>query len=468
MIKKHGFTLIELLAVIVVLAIIALIATPIVMNTIKNAKKGSAERTVDNYIKQVEVAVAIERLEGNILEGTYTINDKGNLEGNGLTKPLVIGMNGNKPTWWIMKISNGQVPTDSKMTISSYEVAYNPTTKKYEATQSTNYDLNDLFSAKTLKFDSMHTASDNVTTNEFDCSSFVQLTMEGVDYDNSKYTWKVSNIKNYNYGIKFPKNKYNSTQYRTENLIDSNNEYRYYANEIANYGYENGFFYNGADDYSNVKPSDIVFFSFSGGDQFSQKAFLGIAHAGILLETKNNESITVIHSNDAKKPNGNVNVSTYGNNYFSKIAFRIPGFSYKWQDSNNLIKDGEFGKTGVKQSTASGLIKTLTLKEKLKLNTAYSLECKLLYNEDDSFYYGIRGNVDGSDQTLDKYIRVNNTKLSKPKNDIYISYFIIGDVAPVNIKPYLLGSTDIAKNANATLYYCRLYEGLLTKPALEG
>ena len=49
--NKYGFTLIELLAVIVVLAIIALIATPIVMNTIKNAKKGSAERTADNYIK---------------------------------------------------------------------------------------------------------------------------------------------------------------------------------------------------------------------------------------------------------------------------------------------------------------------------------------------------------------------------------------------------------------------------------
>ena len=41
--NKKGFTLIELLAVIVVLAIIALIATPIVMNTIKNAKKGAAK-----------------------------------------------------------------------------------------------------------------------------------------------------------------------------------------------------------------------------------------------------------------------------------------------------------------------------------------------------------------------------------------------------------------------------------------
>ena len=136
--NKYGFTLIELLAVIVVLAIIALIATPIVMNTIKKSQKGAAERSADSYIKQVETTVATKRLEGEILEGTYTINDKGNLEGNGLTKPLEIEMNGNKPTSGTIKISNGQVTTDSTMTIKSYEVAYNPTTKKYEATEKGN------------------------------------------------------------------------------------------------------------------------------------------------------------------------------------------------------------------------------------------------------------------------------------------------------------------------------------------
>ena len=36
---KRGFTLIELLAVIVILAIIALIATPLVLNVIDDSKK---------------------------------------------------------------------------------------------------------------------------------------------------------------------------------------------------------------------------------------------------------------------------------------------------------------------------------------------------------------------------------------------------------------------------------------------
>ena len=52
--NKKGFTLIELLAVIVVLAIIALIATPIVMNTIEKSKKGAAIESANNLIKSAE------------------------------------------------------------------------------------------------------------------------------------------------------------------------------------------------------------------------------------------------------------------------------------------------------------------------------------------------------------------------------------------------------------------------------
>ena len=42
---KKGFTLIELLAVIVILAIIALIATPLILNVIDDSKKGAFKST---------------------------------------------------------------------------------------------------------------------------------------------------------------------------------------------------------------------------------------------------------------------------------------------------------------------------------------------------------------------------------------------------------------------------------------
>ncbi len=143
--KRKGFTLIELLAVIVVLAIIALIATPIVMNTIKNAKKGAAERSADNYIKQVETAVAEERLNKNeVLEGEYQITSDGNLCRDKSAScsddnKIKIEMSGTKPTSGKIKITNGSVDqTSSSMTVGDYTVSYNSAKKTYEAIEKGN------------------------------------------------------------------------------------------------------------------------------------------------------------------------------------------------------------------------------------------------------------------------------------------------------------------------------------------
>ena len=137
--NKTGFTLIELLAVIVVLAIIALIATPIVMNTIKKAKQGAAERSADSYVKQVEVAVAEERLNKNeVLEGEYQITSDGNLCRDKSAscsddKKIKIEMNGTKPTSGKIKITNGSVDqASSSMTIGDYELVYDQTSKSYK------------------------------------------------------------------------------------------------------------------------------------------------------------------------------------------------------------------------------------------------------------------------------------------------------------------------------------------------
>ena len=129
--NKKGFTLIELLAVIVVLAIIALIATPIVMNTIKNAKKGAAERSADNYVKAVEQKVAESRIDGTkIANGTYNIQPDGNLCpvagcGENDKDKITIDMSGNKPTSGTVKIKNGGVLQEgTKLVVGDYNVKY--------------------------------------------------------------------------------------------------------------------------------------------------------------------------------------------------------------------------------------------------------------------------------------------------------------------------------------------------------
>jgi len=60
--KKNGFTLIELLAVIVILAIIALIATPIILGIINDARKESNERSAELYASAVRNAIASYQL----------------------------------------------------------------------------------------------------------------------------------------------------------------------------------------------------------------------------------------------------------------------------------------------------------------------------------------------------------------------------------------------------------------------
>ena len=139
--NKKGFTLIELLAVIVVLAIIALIATPIVMNTIKNAKKGAAERSADNYIKQVETAVAEAKLEKNsVPNGTYTIDNNGNLIGTELPNgKLEIEMSGNKPSDGKVAIKNGGVSqAGTKLVVGDFILQYNQEKKRLEAIEKGN------------------------------------------------------------------------------------------------------------------------------------------------------------------------------------------------------------------------------------------------------------------------------------------------------------------------------------------
>lgn len=86
--KKNtkGFTLVELLAVIVILAIIALIATPIILNVIDSAKKNAAVNSAYGYMEAIEKSVVLSGFESEdaasqsmatLADDTYTIGENG-------------------------------------------------------------------------------------------------------------------------------------------------------------------------------------------------------------------------------------------------------------------------------------------------------------------------------------------------------------------------------------------------------
>ena len=70
--KKKGFTLIELLAVIVILAIIALIATPMIMGVIENVRKQAALRSVNGLLEAAEY-YQFEENDTNVIDLTSDV-----------------------------------------------------------------------------------------------------------------------------------------------------------------------------------------------------------------------------------------------------------------------------------------------------------------------------------------------------------------------------------------------------------
>ncbi len=72
---KKAFTLIELLAVIIILAIVALIATPIILNVIEDSRKSANRSQVEILLSGAENYYAQGLLNGNSFDGTNDIYD---------------------------------------------------------------------------------------------------------------------------------------------------------------------------------------------------------------------------------------------------------------------------------------------------------------------------------------------------------------------------------------------------------
>lgn len=63
--KQKGFTLVELLAVIVILAVIALIATPQVLSMIESSRQGAAESSMLSYVDAVEKTIVVKLMNAS-------------------------------------------------------------------------------------------------------------------------------------------------------------------------------------------------------------------------------------------------------------------------------------------------------------------------------------------------------------------------------------------------------------------
>lgn len=113
--KRKGFTLIELLAVIVILAIIALIATPMILGVIDTAKRSSAKTSAQYYVEAVEKSLMISQLTTtyNVSSGdVYTVNGKTLTKSTGAdnsSATITVDYKGDAPTGTITFGTGGTI-----------------------------------------------------------------------------------------------------------------------------------------------------------------------------------------------------------------------------------------------------------------------------------------------------------------------------------------------------------------------
>ena len=91
--NMKGFTLVELLAVIVILAVVALITSPIILNVINNSRQSGAQDKAWGTIEAVKLAFS-EAQYGNT---SLTLPLKHDFS-SGATNSLTVKVSGDKPT----------------------------------------------------------------------------------------------------------------------------------------------------------------------------------------------------------------------------------------------------------------------------------------------------------------------------------------------------------------------------------
>ncbi|MDD3392248.1 MAG: prepilin-type N-terminal cleavage/methylation domain-containing protein [Bacilli bacterium] len=132
---KKGFTLIELLAVIVILAIIALIATPLIMNIINEAQIGAFEDSsyaIINAAEQGYAASLISNTTSELTEYSYADGERTLVSGN-----VEVNYKRSNPSSGRMLINE-----DGNVAIAFYSKGY-CTTKSYAASKVTTIKMNE-------------------------------------------------------------------------------------------------------------------------------------------------------------------------------------------------------------------------------------------------------------------------------------------------------------------------------------
>lgn len=297
-----------------------------------------------------------------------------------------------------------------------------------------------------LVYESFTTPFDSNTINGIDCSSFVQLSLSGIKYENSKYNNTKNEITAKSY-FNFPDVKDTYINERQGSYVRGTNK-RYYSYELAKYAIDNGYSYNVADDYSNVQAGDVLFYAFRD----NSTNYLGIDHVVLAMDSKDGNRIKIFHvANNIGTENKLALFSAYSKEIKPVLGAHFPLENNSNEKTNIIYYDD------TERNSNSGLIYGFTANNlfNFESGTPYTIIAKIDYNEEDNnIYVGIRGRNKTTNiyETLDSY---NGYDI--PSSGVYKFTFIPNDIDVLQF--YILGSNESDKTA--TMKWFKVYEGIL-------
>ena len=231
--KTKGFTLIELLATIVILAIIALIATPIVLNLINTARKGAFARSAEGVLSASKLYYSSSLLE-NITPGT--INFKCNNKECITDKGTKLDIDGNMGTGSITVKEDGKIfftLTNNKYCAVKYENNKNIILKDGNCS---NIDLTNDTTPPIIKNVTVNTTTNSITIvvsaedNESGIHHYKYSIDNGQTYEKGNTNTKtINNLEKKDYKVKVK--VYNGT-YGKDNYSEATGMSEYEVEDI--------------------------------------------------------------------------------------------------------------------------------------------------------------------------------------------------------------------------------------------
>ena len=267
---------------------------------------------------------------------------------------------------------------------------------------------------------------------QIDCSSFANLLIHGVSYEDSRYNGKTEN--------KHSKLFFNGEPYR----------YRF-AHQMARYAHNKGYAFKPNSDFSNVEPGDVLFFSWNNGvsgdleDGVREHAFMKIDHVAVFLH-KRNEGHWATLQFDTGMTSVYYNAT---NGYMSQcvLAARFPFANVEsMYPDENILVGGEVAR----EVSGASLVGTYRLNKPLIKGSYYTfvMDGDVLH---DGHYFIVQANGQNLYSDSAKSIRYDGR--------VYIRFPYLqdqtSDQITLSIGRHSWSNATLAANVK----WCALYEG---------